>query len=600
MNATNGIDGGSLKSYKLSPLVLLFLSAILAVSFVCYYAANQFNVMLAADSMTAHSYKVMRMTRNVEMRMMSLEMNLRSYLLSGNDSYVGGWKRDVGMIKGEITTLSRLVRENPAQSAKVNQLSAFIDSRIALLNKVSGLKSEDALLSSDIDNMLRNEFAFSGMTQTADEIATLENSELKQRNMLLYNNVATAQKMIVMGMLAGVTVLLLSFIFLRRHQSNNCVLKDGEISTHTDAQRIIGENNELRQTNDKLNVDLEEMKDRNEKISLLLEMSDIMLASSEMSEMSELIAKYCSKVLNFSRGVFYIMHSSKNYLEASSCWGMPNAQTSNFAADKCWALRMGHIYDANSVDVELVCDHAKQRTSSSDKFSSLCIPLRAQNDIYGLLYVEIVSNNEKEVVLSHNDRMLVYGFTEVAALAMANIQLRASLMHQSLRDPLTSLYNRRYLLEFLTKQIYQCERTKSSLAVLMIDVDFFKKVNDIYGHDAGDIVLKELSQLFINHVRPGDVACRYGGEEFILVLYNINDANAASRADKLRHEVSLLTIKYGAQLLSSISISVGVSIYPIDGVTIESLIEKADGALYFAKNSGRNKVIMSSEINTTS
>jgi diguanylate cyclase (GGDEF)-like protein len=217
-----------------------------------------------------------------------------------------------------------------------------------------------------------------------------------------------------------------------------------------------------------------------------------------------------------------------------------------------------------------------------------------------LLYAEIAYVDGRKNQLSHNDLLLVHAFTEVSALALANIQLRASLLHQSIRDPLTSLYNRRYLQEFLSKQIYQSERTKNSLALLMIDVDYFKKVNDIYGHDAGDIVLKELAQLFLNHVRPGDIACRYGGEEFVLVLYNINGDNARKRAEKLKHDASLLIVEYGAQPIGSISISIGIAIYSEDGVTCEKLIESADKALYFAKNTGRNKVVMSSDINTTS
>lgn len=387
---------------------------------------------------------------------------------------------------------------------------------------------------------------------------------------------------------------------LHMYEVQTSVLKDRHTvvgATHI-FRNISDRNREkenLRTSYDTLYRDMMMMKERNEKITLLLEMNDVMLAASELKELSDIIAKYCSKILTFSRGMFYVMHPSKKYLEIGSSWGEPCSHADHFSSDQCWSLRTGHIYDAKIGGAELICDHVKERNPG--EFSYLCIPLRAQNDIYGLLYIEVENKEDEQFPLTNNDRILVYAFTEVAALALANIRLRDSLLNQSLRDPLTSLYNRRYLNEFLTKQIYQSERSQGTLCVLIIDVDHFKKINDVYGHDAGDLVLKELSQLFLTHVRPGDMAARYGGEEFVIVLYDINEESAVIRAEKLRKEAASLIIKYGAQVTGSLTVSIGLAMYPRDGVSSAQLIESADKALYFAKNSGRNKVVKTNEVN---
>lgn len=161
---------------------------------------------------------------------------------------------------------------------------------------------------------------------------------------------------------------------------------------------------------------------------------------------------------------------------------------------------------------------------------------------------------------------------------------------------MTGLYNRRYLEDFLFKQLHQAERSKSSLAVLMIDLDHFKKINDTFGHDAGDAALKEVGVLLQEDTRPGDTAARYGGEEFIILLYGIDTESAKNRAETLRNTISKLQIKYGAQQVGQITASIGIALYPEDAKTSSELIEAADKALYQAKSKGRNQVVMFSEI----
>ncbi len=346
---------------------------------------------------------------------------------------------------------------------------------------------------------------------------------------------------------------------------------------------------ELKRANLKLQNTMKELTNKNKKITILLEMSDVMLAANSLTELSMIAAKYAKQILDFSNGHLYIMHPSKNLLESDSSWGSPKVSIRQFSPSECWALRLGKIH-SRMKKTDVVCAH-----SNEDVFH-MCVPLRAQNDIFGLLYIEY-DDSVSESNLDSNDKLIVGAFAEVTALALANVTLRENLRYQSIRDPLTTLYNRRYLEEFLNKQIAQSERNNESISILMMDLDHFKRINDVHGHDAGDMVLKEFSKILIDDTRPGDIAARFGGEEFIIVFYDTDLDSAYKRAEDIRFNVSRLLIKYGADVLSKITVSIGVSSYPKDGKDTKSLIETADKALYVAKNSGRNKVVSSADLN---
>jgi diguanylate cyclase (GGDEF)-like protein len=366
----------------------------------------------------------------------------------------------------------------------------------------------------------------------------------------------------------------------------------GAVHIVRNISKQIQEQLELKEFNEKLNAGMQALQDRNDQINLLVEMSDIMLACNSLNELSEVMTKYCQRMLNFASGYLYIMHPSKNYLEVATTWGSPNAQNKIFSPDQCWAIRLGRLHHVGTTHNKLICPHIK--TTVQEESTFLCVPLMAQNDIYGLLYLELVG--EIPMSFSENQRLLITAFSELTALAFANIRLRENLRYQSMRDPLTGLYNRRYLEDFLTKQIHQAEQSKTPLTLLMLDLDHFKKINDNYGHDAGDAALKEVTKLLQNDIRVGDLAARYGGEEFVIVFYNADLETVKNRAETIRYEVSMLQMKYGAQAVGPISISIGIAIYSEDGHTASELIESADKALYFAKSHGKNQIILYSDI----
>jgi diguanylate cyclase (GGDEF)-like protein len=178
------------------------------------------------------------------------------------------------------------------------------------------------------------------------------------------------------------------------------------------------------------------------------------------------------------------------------------------------------------------------------------------------------------------------------ALALANLQLRAQLHDLSIRDPLTGLHNRRYLDEALERELLRATRHQHPVGVIMLDIDHFKQFNDTYGHDAGDALLRALGTFLLNNVRGEDVACRYGGEEFTLILPTASLEDTHARAEELRASINHLQAMHIDQWIGHITISLGAACFPQHGTTGDALIRAADRALYQAKMAGRNCVVV--------
>jgi diguanylate cyclase (GGDEF)-like protein len=223
-------------------------------------------------------------------------------------------------------------------------------------------------------------------------------------------------------------------------------------------------------------------------------------------------------------------------------------------------------------------------------FPYICIPLQAQGKTLGVLHIR-----HMPVVSRYDYERLARLGVMVArhlALALANLQLRAQLHDLSIRDALTGLYNRRYLDEALERELLRATRHQHPVGVVMLDIDHFKLFNDTYGHDAGDVLLRALGTFLQNNIRGEDIACRYGGEEFTLILPMASLRDTQARAEDLRASVNHLQAMHGDQWIGQVTISLGAACFPEHGTTGDALIRAADRALYQAKMSGRNCVVI--------
>ncbi|GAB4298021.1 MAG: hypothetical protein Fur0025_36340 [Oscillatoriaceae cyanobacterium] len=337
----------------------------------------------------------------------------------------------------------------------------------------------------------------------------------------------------------------------------------------------------------KLSVANDELSAANTEIIALNRMSDLLQACLTVEEACTVIPLLLKPMFPKLNGGVFTLSDSKNIVEAVISWGHPLTTEQIFNPEQCLALRCGQPYFFANAEASLCCGHVH---SHSDVAEYICIPMAAQGEILGVFYLSSPSVGE----LTPGKQRLAQMAARQIAVALANLKLRDTLKDQSIRDPLTGLFNRRYMEESLEREVRRAERNNQSIGIMMLDVDHFKRFNDTFGHEAGDIILRELSQVLQISIRSSDIACRYGGEEFALIMPEAPLDITLQRAEKLCQKVRTLKVQYRHQLLGPLTISLGVASFPQHGPTGGSLIQAADAALYRAKNEGRDRVCLAS------
>jgi diguanylate cyclase (GGDEF)-like protein len=217
------------------------------------------------------------------------------------------------------------------------------------------------------------------------------------------------------------------------------------------------------------------------------------------------------------------------------------------------------------------------------------VPLSAAGERLGILHLQSAPGVEARA-FGEVQMQSAHLAADSLALAWANVRLRESLREQAVRDPLTGLYNRRHMQASLERELRRAERNKKPIGIMMLDIDHFKEVNDKHGHDAGDAVLRELGRFLKEHTRGGDIACRLGGEEFVIILPEANLEQTAGRAEQHRRGFSAMRIDCNGRRIETPTLSIGIAAYPNHGTATGDLLRAADAALYLAKERGRNRV----------
>jgi diguanylate cyclase (GGDEF)-like protein/PAS domain S-box-containing protein len=321
---------------------------------------------------------------------------------------------------------------------------------------------------------------------------------------------------------------------------------------------------------------------------VLSRMAELLQACTERTEAYTIVRETGAQLFPDSSGSLFIYRESRDALTQVSSWG-GRQSPAILAPDECWALRLGTPHFVTP-DGTVRCRHAHE-----DVTSYVCMPLQGQGQALGLFHIAV----EVDPKARRPERVVERRLRAIAdrvGPALANLKLRDALREMALRDGVTGLYNRRYLEDAMNRELHRAARNREPVSVLMIDIDHFKRFNDKYGHDAGDLVLSAVARTIGENTRASDIACRYGGEELAIVLADADLQNAHERAEHIRGAIRQLSLNRRGQTLPSPTASIGIAAYPGDGTSPADLLKAADRALYRAKQEGRDRVCLARDL----
>jgi diguanylate cyclase (GGDEF)-like protein/PAS domain S-box-containing protein len=309
----------------------------------------------------------------------------------------------------------------------------------------------------------------------------------------------------------------------------------------------------IRKANDGLMALVAELQRRDSEMQSLNHMHDLLQTCTTQEEAYEVIALVAGELFPEQNGCLAILNAGDQELETVARWGDQAPLKSTFSLEDCWALRRGYPHEVIDPQAGLLCRHFVHRLETC----YLCVPLTVQGGTLGLLCLVRADASRDEHQIS--DQLLAVTVGETIKLSLSNLKLREKLRGEAIHDPLTGLFDRGYLEETLWRELHRAQCGNSPLCVAMLDLDQFKHLNDTFGHDAGDSLLRRLGRMLREQLRKSDIACRYGGDEFVLVLPDSSLADTRQRVEQIRVLVKELQIRHGDQLLGTMTVSAGVA-----------------------------------------
>lgn len=351
-----------------------------------------------------------------------------------------------------------------------------------------------------------------------------------------------------------------------------------EIGDMAQAIRIFRENGLERQR-------LERQRDADWQVrDVLARMTQRLQGCESVDDLFEVVRLFAPRIAPNLAGHLYILDNRIDLMVCAAEWQAPRGTGAAFSPDGCWALRRGQVHSPGGDLVDVPCRHVPPDVAQA----TMCVPLTAQGETIGLLVLEnLAAAHEPDT----STVVYIELMSETLGLALANLNLRAALHEKALFDSLTGLRNRHDLLETLGRLVVTADATDQPLGCLMMDIDHFKRLNDRFGHDAGDLVIRAVAGVFGSVVRDEGLAFRYGGEEFLMLMPGFDEHQALERAAIIRERIAELELAHDGQALGPVTVSMGIAVYPVHG-TAQSLIVTADAALLRAKEEGRDRTVV--------
>ncbi len=510
-------------------------------------------------------------------QMLDAETGERGYLLSGRAPYLQPYYTALTQIRESRAALAGALSQEASAKAPLAVLDKALDARLLEMDRTVRMKSEghpeQAL------ELVLTDTGKQTMDTARDALRALQAEQ--QRRSTAYQAASELDIGNNYGLLLAcvlVDLLLLMGLLLR--------LRRGAAHSRNAQQATDARNVELSRQ-------LEAAANRNEQVQGLSELSRFLQSCADMDEATGLLKQHLPSLMRGNSGALYLLAVSQQQLCQVFTWG-DASYTEIFEPSDCWAVRLGQAFRQPLQAGSASCAHLQSETMTLTSHVQ-CLPLVAHGELMGVLVLDayLERDQHENLVIEGTRRFAL----EQVGLSIGNLKLRESLRQQSIRDVLTGLYNRRFFEESSQRELLRAIRLQAQgaydgLALMMIDIDHFKRFNDLHGHEVGDMVLREVAQVLQSQTRGSDVAARYGGEEFTIVMADITSDQAMERAQRVREAVEKLVLRPSGKEVGTVTISIGLAQFPTHGNTVEDLLLAADKALYEAKHAGRNRVVV--------
>jgi diguanylate cyclase (GGDEF)-like protein len=561
----------------------------------------------------SHSAEVLKTANQALGHLRGAESAQRAYLLNRDPDQAAVVQSEGQQARSAAARIAWLTLDNPSQNARAQNVRALIDDRAANLRQsIAQIDRHDP---AEAATSARGHFIMLLVEARLGDFLTEERMLSNSRMATATSRLDGIRWLVVGGVpITMLLIVLMGLVLIRRIRrpveammavmsqlgaGDRSARIEGAMKSQEFERLAQGYNamadelslaiadqshseERLRLANLELSHNSEELRERGEVIELLGGMAHRMQAARTDEELASVIRVFVPRVLTDMPGALYAHNNSRNLLVPIAAWGGLEVESGGFAPDQCWALRRGQSHFVIEPGSDIVCAHVLNNPHDQPDHYH-CEPLLAGGEVIGVLYL-------KGVVQAEN-RFRLTVLTENIASALVNHRLQRGLREQTIRDPLTGLFNRRYMEETLALEVARASRSKSALSLVMCDVDHFKRYNDEFGHDAGDAVLQAVSAEMRARFRDGDVICRFGGEEFTIIAPGTDAATLSNRVNMVRQAISELAVHHAGRTLGTVTMSFGIATWDEsmerDGST---LITAADAALYRAKREGRNRV----------
>lgn len=547
-------NGRKLTGHRFS-IALLFFGAFgaiffsLAAGYILYFNTQRLS---SAAERVEHTQQVLAALQRGSMLADQAQESARLYSVTGDSDALDRARSAASLLRTDADQLRSLVSDNPQQTSPAQQLvacSGRLDGALAVFTPQTP---------AELDSIPQCKQAISLMSAR-------ERALLSLRNQGSANRVLTSVSTEIFFIGLSILALLVLFGFL---------LRDAFLRQSFEQR--------LTLANSSLSKSVQDLENRAFVSSLLTAVRDELQLCTALAQVYTSVVVSLGRLLPGTAGRLFLINHSRTFAEVVGSWG--NATGDDFSPlESCCGLRSGKPRWRIPGSSEIHCTHF----AGTPPERYLCLPVVSHGEALGILCVQCPDAESVDAVNLRMDGLRE--LAQIAGMAIASLNLRLKLEHQSIRDPLTGLFNRNFMQLSMEREMARARRRKQVMAVLMLDLDHFKRFNDTHGHAAGDAALKAAVEVFRANIRAEDIACRYGGEEFAIILPDTTVDGACDKADLILKGVASMSVASGPQLLDGFSVSIGLAFFPGDGESPELLLQHADAALYRAKHSGRNQ-----------